>query len=63
MSEELQLGKYEFYPYEADEKEKKSFLDEILEKSYKEMSEDEEAEAEAVEWCEGTIGDIGDDEW
>ncbi len=63
MSEELQIGKYEFASYEGEEKEKEFFLDEILEQSYKEMSEDEEAEAEALEWCEGTIGDIDDEEW
>ena len=63
MNQELQLGKYEFYPYEFDDEERKLFLDEILEQGYERMSEDEEAEAEALEWIEGTIGDVGGEEW
>jgi len=36
---------------------------EDLENGYREMAADEEAEAEALEWCEALIGDVGDDEW
>lgn len=32
-----------------------------LEKSYREMADDLEAEAEALEWIEGTIGDFCDE--
>jgi len=31
-----------------------------LEKSYREMAADLEAEAEALEWIEGTMGDVSD---
>ncbi len=34
-----------------------------LERSYSEMAADLEAEAEALEWIEGTIGDVGDEPW
>lgn len=37
--------------------------EEELEKSYREMAADVVAEAEALEWIEGTIGDIGDEPW
>lgn len=37
--------------------------EEELENSYREMAADEEAEAEALEWIEGTMGDVGDEEW
>ncbi len=37
--------------------------DDELEKSYREMAADVEAEAEALEWIEGTIGDVGDEPW
>lgn len=37
--------------------------DDELEKSYREMAADLEAEAEALEWIEGTIGDVGDEPW
>jgi hypothetical protein len=36
-------------------------LDTELEAGYRAMAEDEEAEAEALEWIEGTIADIADD--
>ncbi len=35
-------------------------LDE-LELGYKQMSEDDEREAEALEWAEATIGDVADE--
>ncbi len=31
--------------------------------AYQEMAADEEAEAEALEWAEATIGDVGDAPW
>jgi hypothetical protein len=34
-----------------------------LEKCYREMAADLEAEAEALEWIEGTMGDVGDEPW
>ncbi len=34
-----------------------------LEQSYKEMAADLESEAEALEWIEGTAGDVGDEPW
>ncbi len=34
-----------------------------LEKGYQEMAADQEAEAEALEWIEGTAGDVGDEPW
>ena len=38
-------------------------MEDELEKSYREMGTDKEAEAEALEWCEALIGDVGDEEW
>jgi predicted CopG family antitoxin len=32
-----------------------------LEAAYKEMAQDEQREAEALEWVEGTVGDVGDE--
>ena len=40
MSQELQLGKYEFYLYEFDEDRETPSLEELLEQ-YRKMSEDE----------------------
>ncbi len=37
--------------------------DNELKASYREMAADTEAEAEALEWIEGTIGDVGDEPW
>ena len=37
--------------------------EEELEKGYREMAADKEAEAEALEWCEALIGDVGDEDW
>ena len=34
-----------------------------LEEGYRQLAADEEAEAEAMEWIEGTIGDVGDEPW
>ena len=34
-----------------------------LEKGSREMAADLEAEAEALEWIEGTMGDVGDEPW
>lgn len=34
-----------------------------LEAGYREMAADNEAEAEALEWIEGTTGDVGDEPW
>jgi predicted CopG family antitoxin len=34
-----------------------------LEKSYREMAADEAAEAQALEWSEALIGDVGDEPW
>lgn len=34
-----------------------------LEQSYREMAADEAAEAEALEWSEALIGDVGDEPW
>lgn len=36
-------------------------LDSELEASYREMAADEAREAEALEWIEGTIGDVADE--
>ena len=36
-------------------------LDPGLEVGYEQMSRDEEREAEALEWAEATIGDVGDE--
>lgn len=38
-------------------------IEEELDAGYKEMAADEEAEAEASEWIEGTMGDVGDEPW
>ena len=38
-------------------------LDEELDAGYAEMARDEAAEADALEWSEGLIGDIGDEPW
>jgi len=32
-----------------------------LEAAYKQMAEDEEREAEALEWAEATVGDVSDE--
>ena len=32
-----------------------------LEAAYKQMAQDEEREAEALEWAEATVGDVGDE--
>ena len=34
-----------------------------LDAGYAEMARDEAAEAEAMEWIEGTMGDVGDEPW
>jgi predicted CopG family antitoxin len=34
-----------------------------LEAAYKQMAQDEEREAEALEWAEATIGDVSDEAW
>ena len=34
-----------------------------LEAAYREMAQDEAAEAEALEWSEAMIGDVGDEPW
>lgn len=39
------------------------FGDDELEASYREMAADVEAEAEALEWIEGTFEDFGDEPW
>lgn len=36
-------------------------LSQDLEAAYSEMARDEEREAEALEWAEATIGDVGDE--
>jgi hypothetical protein len=36
-------------------------MEDELEKGYREMAVDLEAEAEALEWCEALIGDVGDE--
>ena len=43
MNQELQLGKYEFYPYEFDEDKEVPSLEELLEQ-YRKMSDDEKSE-------------------
>ena len=43
MNQELQLGKYEFYPYEFDEDRETPSLEALLEQ-YRKMSEGEESE-------------------
>ena len=35
----------------------------LLEPGYRELAQDEAAEAEALEWCEALIGDVGDEPW
>ena len=37
--------------------------DEEMIQSYNEQAADTEAEAEALEWIEGTAGDVGDEPW
>ena len=34
-------------------------MDQELEAAYKQMAQDEEREAEALEWAEATVGDVG----
>jgi len=34
-----------------------------LESAYKQMSQDEKRESDALEWAEATIGDITDEAW
>ena len=34
-----------------------------LDAAYQQMAQDEAREAEALEWAEATIGDVGDDTW
>jgi len=36
-------------------------ISEDLESAYRQMAEDESREAEALEWAEATVGDIGDE--
>ncbi len=36
-------------------------LDRELEEAYSQMAQDEAREAEALEWVEATIGDVGDE--
>lgn len=38
-------------------------MEDELEKGYSEMAADVAAEAEALEWCEALIGDVGDEPW
>lgn len=38
-------------------------MEDEIEKVYREMAADVEAEAEALEWIEGTAGDVGDEPW
>lgn len=38
-------------------------MDDDLDAGYAEMARDEAAEAEALEWSEGVIGDVGDEPW
>ena len=40
--------------------EKQQKIDENLDAAYREMSQDEEREAEALEWAEGIVGDVGE---
>ncbi len=39
---------------------KDSYTDAELEESYRQMAQDKEREAEALEWAEATIGDVSD---
>ena len=34
-----------------------------LEAAYRQMAQDEEREAEALEWAEATVGDVSDEAW
>ncbi len=36
-------------------------IDRDLEAAYKQMARDEKRESEALEWAEGTVGDVADD--
>ncbi len=38
-------------------------IDNDLDAGYAAMAADEAAEAEAMEWIEGTMGDVGDEPW
>ncbi|MGI8410005.1 MAG: addiction module antitoxin [Pyrinomonadaceae bacterium] len=38
-------------------------IDDDLDAGYAAMAADEAAEAEAMEWIEGTMGDVGDEPW
>jgi predicted CopG family antitoxin len=38
-------------------------LDQELDAAYQQMAQDEAREAEALEWAEATIGDVGDETW
>jgi predicted CopG family antitoxin len=38
-------------------------IDRDLVAAYRQMAEDEAREAEALEWAEATIGDVGDATW
>ena len=38
-------------------------MDQDLEASYRDMAADEAGEAEALEWSDALIGDIGDEPW
>ncbi|NUM54955.1 MAG: addiction module antitoxin [Candidatus Hydrogenedentes bacterium] len=37
-------------------------IDKELDQGYRELAEDEQDAAEALEWIEGTLGDVNDDE-
>ncbi len=36
-------------------------LDEELESAYAQMAQDDKREADAIEWAEGTLGDVSDE--
>lgn len=38
-------------------------MEDELEKRYRGMAADHKAEVEALEWIEGTMGDVGDEPW
>jgi len=38
-------------------------VDQDLAAAYRQMAEDEAREAEALEWVEATVGDVGDAAW
>jgi predicted CopG family antitoxin len=38
-------------------------IEDDLDAGYAALAADEEAEAEAIEWIEGTMGDVGDEPW